>query len=194
MAKEVVYLTEEEFYNHIEQVVKEALNEIGGKTHAQLYNASTQARRSNQAGNYTKTVYKTDRQGNIIRPLKNVNNNKTITRARKLEPDANASLLKPFIDTTYLFYATTRTGRSTFLTFKVTNIKKLIGNEAILSGEVVYDGIQMNGDILIDFNKNIIYYKDRKSKYRYELEPDNRTVNQWNLLLHELQESLNNRI
>jgi hypothetical protein len=30
MAKEVVYLTEEEFYNHIEQVVKEALNEIGG--------------------------------------------------------------------------------------------------------------------------------------------------------------------
>jgi hypothetical protein len=194
MKKKVIRLTEEEFYNHIEQIVTEALNELGGKMHAQLYNASTQARRLNQAGNYTKVIYQKDEQGNIIKPLKNVNNDRTITKAGLLEPDANALLLKPFIDATYLFYATTRTGRSTFLTFKVTGIKKLMNNIAILSGNVTYDGYQMNGDIMIDFAQNRIFYTERKSRYKYTLEPDNRTINIWNKLTKQLKLSLDNRI
>lgn len=104
------------------------------------------------------------------------------------------ALLKPFINTTFLFYATTRLGRTTFLTFKVQNIKKLMAGVAILSGEVMFDGDMLMGDIHVDFNKGRVFYKEKTSRYTYTLEADNRTKKKWDSLLEQLKMSLDNRI
>ena len=65
---------------------------------------------------------------------------------------------------------------------------------AILSGEVMYDGDLLIGDIHIDFKSGRVFYKEKKSRYTYTLEPDNRTKKQWDALLEQLKMSLDNRI
>jgi hypothetical protein len=63
----------------------------------------------------------------------------------------------------------------------------------ILSGEVVFDGTQLSGDITVDFNRNQVFYKEKGSRYQYSLIIDNRTKPQWDELLKQLRMSLNNR-
>mgnify|MGYP004444359731 FL=1 len=186
MAKKVIRLTESEFINHIRRVVNEAMNEMDGKTHARVSNAVKKAKDLNQQNVFTTAVKN--------RPNNPIVHDDVIARGKGTEQRANKALLSPFIDTTFMFYATTRLGRTTFLTFKVQDIKKLMDGIAILSGEVVYDGEMLTGDIHIDFNRERVFYKEKKSRYTYTLEPDNRTIKQWNALLEQLKMSLDNRI
>lgn len=186
MAKKIIRLTESELIEHIRQVVNEAMNEMDGKTHARVSNAVKRAKELNQQNILTTTVKN--------RPNNPIVHDDVIAKGKGTEQRANAALLNPFINTTFLFYATTRLGRTTFLTFKVQDIKKLMMGIAILSGEVMYDGDMMIGDIHIDFNSGRVFYKEKKSRYTYTLEPDNRTKQQWDSLLEQLKMSLDNRI
>lgn len=185
MAKKIIRLTESELIEHIRNVVNEAMNEMDGKTHARVSNAVKRAKELNQ-------------QNVFMTPVKNRPNNPIIhddvtVRGKETEQRANKALLTPFTNTTFLFYATTRLGRTTFLTFKVQDIKKLMMGVATLSGEVMYDGDMLIGDIHIDFNNGRVFYKEKKSRYTYTLEPDNRTKKQWDALLEQLKMSLDNR-
>ena len=87
-----------------------------------------------------------------------------------------------------------RMGAYVFLTFKLDDIKKLMNGIGILSGEVVFDGLQLPGDITVDFNRNQVLYKDKASRYQYPLIIDNRTKANWDELLDQLKMSLDNRI
>ena len=51
-----------------------------------------------------------------------------------------------------------------------------------------------DGDIHIDFKSGRVFYTEKKSRYTYTLEPDNRTKKQWDALLEQLKMSLDNRI
>lgn len=186
MAKKIIRLTEEELIKHIHKVVNEAINELDGKTHARVSNAVKKAKELNQQNIFT-TIVKNHPHSPIV-------HDDVIARAKGTEQRANMALLKPFINTTFLFYATTRLGRTTFLTFKVQNIKKLMAGVAILSGEVMFDGDMLMGDIHVDFNKGRVFYKEKTSRYTYTLEADNRTKKKWDSLLEQLKMSLDNRI
>ena len=186
MAKRIVRLTESELIEHIRNVVTEAMNEMDGKTHARVSNAVKRAKELNQQ-NIVTTLVKN-------RPNNPIVHDHIIARGKGREQRANQALISPFVNTTFLFYATTRLGRTTFLTFKVQDIKKLMMGVAILSGEVMYDSDLLIGDIHIDFKSGRVFYKEKKSRYTYTLEPDNRTKKQWDALLEQLKMSLDNRI
>lgn len=187
MAKKIIRLTEQEFYEHITSIVESVMGEIDGKTHARVPNATTKARQLNQQGKYQTSV-------NGSNGTKTIDHNNVISKYSGTLQRANQSLLAPFIATPFIFYATDRFGGSRFLTFKISNIKKLMNGIAILSGDVVFDGNQMIGDISVDFNKQVVQYRERGTRYKYNLEIDNRTKANWDNLLSELKASLDNRI
>ena len=53
---------------------------------------------------------------------------------------------------------------------------------------------QLPGDIMIDFAQQKVYYKYKGNRYKYVLEPDNRTIDKWNQLCKGLKDSLDSRI
>jgi hypothetical protein len=174
MAKKVIKLTEQEFYQHVRSIVESNL-----ETNASVDNATTKASQLTLQGQY-QTTLKGENGTKII------DHNKVITKYPNVIQRANDSLLSPFVGNQYLFYATDRFGGARFLTFQIQELKKLDNGVAILSGVVVYDENQMNGDIIVDFNRHIVQYAERRTRYRYQLEIDNRTQPQWDALLIQL--------
>jgi len=193
MTNEIRHLSEMEFYQHVENAVNEVLNEIDGKTHARVSNAAVNAMRLNQQGQYETTLQGVDRSSNQPKTTI-INHDAVIAKKKGVLQDANKSLVEPFATTTFVFYAIDRFDSPSFLTFNVSNIKKLMRGVAILSGKVVYDGDEMKGDIMIDFKKDKVTYTEKGTRYKYPLIPDNRTVAKWNELLAQLKMSLDNRI
>ena len=189
MNKKVIRLTEEELHNLVKQIIEQSLNGIDEKTHANVSDATTMATNKLQNGMSQKnTTSKASGNKHII------DNNDIIDNAAGTEQRANQSLLRPFINEQVMFYAVNRLGRTVRLIFQVEDIKKLMDNIAILSGNVIYDGCQMNGDLMIDFTQNKIFYTERKSRYKYTLVPNNYTIKVWNELTKQLKMSLDNRI
>jgi len=193
MTNEIRHLSEMEFYQHVENAVNEVLNEIDGKTHARVSNAAVNAMRLNQQGQYETTLQGVDRSSNQPKTTI-INHDAVIAKKKGVLQDANKSLVEPFATTTFVFYAIDRFDSPSFLTFNVSNIKKLMRGVAILSGKVVYDGDEMKGDIMIDFKKDKVTYTEKGTRYKYPLIPDNRTIAKWNELLAQLKMSLDNRI
>lgn len=192
MTKKVIRLTEEQFYNHIKNIVAETLNEIDGKTHARVPNAVNKAMALNQQGQFTTMLNGVNHATNNPKSTI-IDHDKVISKVSQTLELANQSLIAPYKDTIYVFYAMNRMGAYVFLTFKLEDIKKLMNGIGILSGEVVFDGTQLSGDISIDFNRNQVFYKEKGSRYQYSLIIDNRTKPQWDELLKQLRMSLNNR-
>jgi hypothetical protein len=192
MTKKVIRLTEEQFYNHIKNIVVEALNEIDGKTHARVPNAVNKAMALNQQGQFTTMLNGVNHATNNPKST-TIDHDKVISKVSQTLELANQSLIAPYKDTTYVFYAMNRMGVYVFLTFKLEDIKKLMNGIGILSGEVVFDGTQLSGDVTVDFNRNQVFYKEKGSRYQYSLIIDNRTKPQWDELLKQLRMSLNNR-
>jgi hypothetical protein len=189
MKNKVIRLTEEELHNLVKQIIDKSLNEIDGKTHARVSNATTMATNQLQNGISQKNITsKVSGNKHVI------DYNDIIDNAAGTEQRAKQSLLRPFINEQIMFYAVNRLGRTVRLIFQVEDIKKLMDNIAILSGNVIYDGCQMNGDLMIDFTQNKIFYTERKSRYKYTLVPNNYTIKVWNELTKQLKMSLDNRI
>jgi len=189
MAKKTVTLSESEMRKLVTDIVNEALQEIDGKTHSRVANATKRATQNIQNGiQSTKITSPLSGKKHVI------DYDNIIDRAKGTEKRANASLLKPYIESKIMFFAVNRLGRTTRLIFQPKDIRKLKDGVAILSGSVIYDNNSMNGNIMVDFNRQRVFYTEPQTRYKYTLEPDNRTVNKWNDLLKQLKMSLDNRI
>ena len=186
MGKKVLRLTESELKEMVHKAVCAALNEIDGKTLARVPNAATRAVDNIQNGIYDKTVTSTLRN-------KTISNDDEIIRANDLFPRAIQSMLKPYKNFQFMFFAYKRVGNPVHLLFKVEDIKKNMDGISILSGEVVFGDEQLPGDIQINFTKDNdnnlsykVYYKYKGNSIKYLLEPDNRTIDKWNELVQQL--------
>lgn len=182
--KKVKHITESRLLEIIKDITLNALNEIDGATYARVYNASQRAKADNQNGIHIRTVngrrYKT--------------NDEILSHARKLEPEAKKSLLKPYIDKPFKFYGENRLGIVCDLIFTMHDMTHLNKDRAILKGDVVFNNMEISGDgIYIDFKTDKVYYKERGSKYKYILEIDNRTSSIWNQFLNQLKLSIQKR-
>lgn len=187
MAKKVIKLTEEELDNAIKQSVNEALQEIKGRTLARMSNSAI-----NSTGNIQRGVNRTFYGAKA--GIKNVD------KDDNLIPKATQSFLSQYKSTKFLFWTYRRVGNPINVIFKVDNIKKLIDNVAILSGEVIFGREQLSGDIVIDFKlqndgtyKRFVSYKYKGNKYKYTLEPNTNTKPIWDDLVNELEECLTAR-
>ena len=58
----------------------------------------------------------------------------------------------------------------------------------------MFDGDVLKGDISLDFINNRVFYKEKRTRYTYTLESDNRTKKQWESLLEQLNVLLENKI
>ena len=193
MSKKVIKLTEEELGKVIKQSVNEALQEIKGRTLARVSNSAINSMDNIQRG-VNRTFYGTKAGIKMIDHFKNVD------KADNLIPKATQSFLSPYKSTRFLFWAYRREGNPINLIFKVDNIKKLIDNVAILSGEVIFGREQLPGDIIVDFKlqndgtyKRFVSYKYKGNKYKYTLEPNTNTKPIWDDLVNELEECLTAR-
>jgi len=187
--KKSIKFTESEMRKIVTEVVNEALQEIDGKTHSRVANATKRATQNIQNGiQSTKITSPLSGKEHVI------DYDNIIDRAKETEERANASLLKPYVDSRIMFFAVNRLGRTARLIFQPKDIKKLKDGVAILSGSVIYDNNLMNGNIMVDFNRQSVFYTEPQTRYKYTLEPDNRTVKKWNDLLKQLKMSLDNRI
>lgn len=125
---------------------------------------------------------------------------KTESQTPKTTLDAKnniQSFLSPYKSSRFIFFAFRKEGNVVHLLFEVDDVRKLLDNVAILSGNVVFANTQLPGDITIEFKigndgnvKSTVYYKFKGKGYKYVLMPDNRTASKWNELVHGLQDSL----
>lgn len=184
MSKKIIKLTENELKQIIHEAVMPMLNEMDAATYSRIYNASRSTKLKNQQG-----IYQT-----IINNKKTINNDDIIRRARELESKVQAHWLKNFIGKKFKFYGEDRLGlvADVILTFK--KIKKLDYHKTILIGDIVFNDTQISGDgILINFTTNKIQYKEKGSRYAYNLEIDNRFKTLWDELLNQLKSALDSR-
>lgn len=191
--KNVITLSESDFRRILQEAITAALNEIDGKTLSRIPNTTVDAKNNIQSGRYTKTVVTPSKR-------KVVSYDNQILRADSLYPRAIQSFLAPYKSFRFMFFAFRREGNVVHLLFEVENVRKLLDNVAILSGNVIFANTQLPGDIVIEFKKgkdenvtNTVYYKYKGNGYKYVLMPDNRTASKWNELVQGLQDSLTTR-
>lgn len=184
MAKKVIRLTEEEFMSMINEAVEKALLEMDGKTAMRVPNSSTKAQHEIQAGN-------DNRQ---INASKSVTNDGLIQKAQKMWPSVENHWLQNFKGFTFKFFGKDRIGIVANILFTFERLSKLSSDKTILTGTVSYNNQSISGDgIVINFDKGVVKYHERGSRYQYSLEIDRRTKPQWDALLEQLQMALNAR-
>ena len=186
MSKRVVTLTEEA----LKKMIKQCLNEIGGKTLAAIDDSAEQSV-NNIQNKVDRTFYGTNRG------LKVVDHNDNVVKADTLKPQAIQSFLSPYKNYRFLFWAYRRTGNPIHLIFQVENILKALGSEVILSGDVVFGREQLPGDIVVNFvptndgkYNTKVSYKYKGNSYKYLLKPNVNTEPKWNELMNGLQDYL----
>ena len=178
MAKKVIRLTEEEFRRVIYNAVNVSLNEIGGKTHAIVHNATMKAQQ--------------DRINGINTSPHGRPNLDVIQRGINMSQRAADSLIAPY-KTDYLFHGSDLVGTASLLVFKLEQLYKLSSREAILKGEVVFNGEPLKGSIVVNMTtKQVQYnYKGKPPRYNLTIDPSKRDL--WDSLIDELQVSVNSR-
>lgn len=182
--KTVIKLTEGQLAELIKEITLQSLNEIDGATYARVYNASHRAKNDNQQGILQRTV------GSKTR-----NNDEILAQARKVEPNAKESFLKPFVNHPFKFYGENRLGIVADVIFTMTDMTHLSPEKAILVGTVVFNDTQINGDgIVVDMKTDKVYYHERGNRYKYSLEIDNRTKDLWEKFIAQLHLSISKRI
>lgn len=85
MAKNIIKLTEEEFYKLVKNAVNESIDEIDGRTYARIHNVTIKAQQNQVNGHTNSNPRKT--------------NMDVITQGILLDPKAADSLITPFKDT-----------------------------------------------------------------------------------------------
>jgi hypothetical protein len=70
---------------------------------------------------------------------------------------------------------------------------KLTNNEAILKGDIVFNGEPLFGSIIVNLSNNQVQYnyKGKRPRYNLTIDPSKRDL--WNKLVSELQTSVNAR-
>ena len=182
----IITLTE----NDLKKIVKQCINEIGGRTLASVDNSAINSV-NNIQNHVDRTFYGTKRG------LKMVDHNDNIIKADALKPKAIQSFLNPYKNYRFLFWAYKREGNPIHLIFQVENIKKALDSEVILSGNVVFGREQLPGDIIINFvpvengqYNTKVSYKYKGNRYKYLLQPNVNTEPKWNELIKGLQDFL----
>lgn len=178
MAKRVIRLTEQEFRRVIYNAVNESLNEIGGKTHAIVHNATMKAQQ--------------DRINGINLSPHGRPNLDVIQRGISMSQCAADSLIAPY-KTDYLFHGSDLVGTASLLVFKLEQLYKLSSREAILKGDIVFNGEPLKGCIIVNMTtKQVQYnYKGKAPHYSLTIDPSKRNL--WDSLINELQTSVNSR-
>lgn len=183
MSKKIIKLSEEELRQVIYEAVVPMLSETDAATYSRIHNASHRATQGIQSGNNARTNGR-----------KCVDNNDVINRTDKIGPVVQSHWLKDFIGKTFKFFSRTQMGLVANVLFKLENVKKSDYNKTILVGEVTFNENKINSDdIIVDFAKSRIQYHDKRSRYSYNLEIDNRFKQLWNELLKELNTAIQSR-
>lgn len=196
--KIIKQLTIDEVAEIIKNAILEALNEMDGATYAKLYNASRRAKVDNQNGIYTKSYninqVEKDTNGETIKtPIrtKTVLNDDVILRAQKMQEPVQQHWLSKYIGKTFKFYGEDRLGLTANILLKFQKITNLSDDKTILVGDITYNDKSISNDgIIVVFNKDntcSVKYHDRKSKYKYNLEIDNRFKPLWDELLEQIK-------
>lgn len=184
MEKKVIQLTSAEFMSMINEAVAQALVEMDGKTAMRVPNASIKAQHEIQAGN-------DNRQ---INASKSVANDSLIQKAQDMWSRVENHWLQNFKGFTFKFFGKDRIGIVANILFTFDRLTKLSSNKTILTGTISYNNQSISGDgIIINFDKGVVKYHERGSRYQYSLEIDRRTKPQWDALLEQLKMALNAR-
>ena len=178
MAKEVIRLTETEFREIIYHAINESLNEIGGKTHAIVHNATKQAQQ--------------DRINGIEQSKHGKPNIDVISHGISLSQKAAESLIAPF-KTDYLFHCDDLLGTAALLVFDLKELYKLSSKEAILKGSITFNGEPLYGSIIVNLSTEQVQYNYKGKRPRYNLIIDSSKRDLWNRFIGELQKSVNSR-
>lgn len=178
MVKKIIRLTADEFKKVIYNAVNESLNEIGGRTHAVVHNATMKAQQ--------------DRLNNINTSIHNRSNLDVINRGINMSQRAADSLITPY-KTDYLFHCADLVGTAALLVFNLMQLYKLTNNEAILKGNIVFNSESLLGSIIVNLSNNQVQYnyKGKRPRYNLTIDPSKREL--WNKLIKELQASINAR-
>lgn len=166
----------------MEEITSGGLNEMGPKTYALLHNSTTNARNHIQLGMQTKT-----KRGRTVSRYND------IERANAMDGRAKENFMKPYIGKTFAFFGRTRTQLVANVTFTFDELVQLDFKKAILKGGVTFNDNSLNGDIIYEFSNNTAYYKDKQSKYKYTLEPNNNVRALWDRLIKDLKATLAER-
>ncbi len=143
---------------------------------------STNAKNNIQQDIYSKT----------INPNKSISNDTLIQKEQNMWPRVEDNWLQKFKGVTFKFFGKDGIGIFTNILFTFEKLTYLSSDKTILVGSVSYKNQTIIGDnIVINFNKGTVKYKDRGSKYQYSLEIDNRFKSKWDALLEQLQIALN---
>lgn len=178
MAKKTIRLTEEEFKRVIYNAVNESLNEIGGKTHAIVHNATMKAQQDRLRGVPTSPHGKP--------------NLDVIQHGISLSQRAADSLISPY-KTDYLFHGVDLVGTAALLVFNLEQLYKLSKREAILKGNIVFNGEPLYGSIIVNMETKQVRYNYKGNRRYYNLTIDPSKQKQWESLVNELQTSINSR-
>ena len=106
------------------------------------------------------------------------------------------SLLLPYRDFQFMFFAYRREGNPVHLVFTADSIKKNKDGVSVLSGDVIIGKELLPGDIQVQFSKDAekglsfeAFYRYKGNGYKFVLVPDIRTSDQWNELVRQLGDS-----
>ncbi len=178
MAKKILRLTEEGFKRVIYNAVNESLEEIGGRTHAIVHNATMKAQQERLKGIPTSPHGKP--------------NLDVIQHGIRLSQQAADSLVTPY-KTDYLFHAVDLVGTAALLVFNLEQLYKLSNKEAILKGNIVFNGEPLYGSIIVNMETKQVRYNYKGNRRYYNLTIDPSKQEQWDSLVNELQTSVNSR-
>ncbi len=181
MAKKVIRLSESEFAALIKKTVNEAINEIGGRSFAQVGNVTTAAQNRQVNGEPS--------------PNPNKSNMDIILQGMRMKKDLYQQFILPFKGK-YLFHGKDLKQMPSLVYFNLSSLYKIDYNEAILKGEVIIQ----DGDVEIETDKifvtlsNDVTYTLGKNKKKYILRIDYNDKEKWNTLISELHKCVEYRI
>ena len=180
MAKKVIKLTESELSEMIKDITMSVLNETDMETYARLWEASKNAQKQLQQGNYIEKVGKVERTRN---------NDTQFDRSKAIDKDALMSALEKHKTSPFMFFAKSERDFGCRVIFELSSAPKIKEDEIVLDGIVIFNQELRYGKISI--KNGIARY--RKGNSVFTLTPDNRTKQAWDSLLDGIQKGLEKR-
>ena len=113
----------------------------------------------------------------------------TAAQANNLYTRDRSGCFKKYIGETFKFFSINPMGLIIHVLFTFNGTIKLKPNKTILTGDVILSENRINGgNIILDFAKGTVKYRDRVSRCTYDLEIDNRYKPLWDCFANELKQ------